>query len=554
MVTLDPLKRRAACFVPLFFALNLTACSTFLPQSDTGEETASDSNLEQVIENLVLDASNLGEVDITNDNSGQVPEPVEPTVSMSANRVVEQAINDYLQNRQTLLRLWIERSHTYFPMIEQIFEEEDIPDELKYIALGESGLNPTARSWVGAAGMWQFMPATGRGAGLEINGWVDERRDPEKSTRAAAQHLKELYETYGHSWHLALAGYNCSYRCIKRAVRRAGGSIANPPSYWEIYPFLPRETRGFIPKFIAASLLVSNPEFYGISAETFGHELSYDVVGIQGMMELELAAELAGTSDAVLRTLNPELLKNSIPDFGEPYTLKIPVGSYERFVTGFDALPEESKVSPTEYIVKSGDTLADIGRRLDTTVAALQSSNNIRGSLIHPGQKLLIPGSGVSDTIRIVSTEPHTVDYGEATFQPIKLTEDFQLVELEGSTPESPMYAVSLSEEAAENDILMVPTIHLVRRGDTLGQIASRYQVSVSELQQWNGIRGNIIQIGQELTVHSNATTPATVYEVRRGDNLASIARRFGVSVDNIKRWNGLSNDMIYPGQNLTLN
>src|SRR5690606_2025885 len=166
---------------------------------------------------------------------------------MSANKVVEQAINEYLQNRQAVLRLWIERSHTYFPMIEQIFEEERIPNELKYIALGESSLNPTAHSWVGAAGMWQFMPATGRSSGLEINDWIDERRDPEKSTRAAARHLKELYESYGRNWHLALAGYNCSYRCITRAVRRAGGTLTDPPSYWEIYPYLPRETRDFIP-------------------------------------------------------------------------------------------------------------------------------------------------------------------------------------------------------------------------------------------------------------------------------------------------------------------
>ena len=176
-------------------------------------------------------------------------QPVEPAVTMTANRVVELEINDYLQNRRNLLKIWIERGQIWFPMIETIFAEEGIPDELKYLALGESSLNPNAISYAGAAGMWQFMPATGRSEGLHVDSWIDERRDPELSTRAAAKHLKTLYESYSGNWHLALAGYNCSYRCINRAVNRTGGSIENPPSFWEIYPYLPQQTRNFIPKF-----------------------------------------------------------------------------------------------------------------------------------------------------------------------------------------------------------------------------------------------------------------------------------------------------------------
>src|SRR5688572_13051849 len=259
---------------------------------------------------------------------------------MTANRVVEKSINHFLQNRQSLLRTWISRGQIYFPMIEKIFAEEGVPDELKYLALGESSLTPTIRSTAGAVGMWQFMAATARSEGLRVDSWVDERRDPEKSTRAAAQHLKALNESYNGRWHLSLAGYNCSYRCIKRAVELAGGTLENPPSYWDIYPNLPRETREFVPGYIAASLIVSNPSLYGIEVEDLGQEFAYDIVSIQGMLSLEEAARLAGTDMATIRNLNPALLKSTLPEGDEPYDLKIPLGGYDRFVAAFNqAMP-----------------------------------------------------------------------------------------------------------------------------------------------------------------------------------------------------------------------
>lgn len=563
---LRPVSTRSITLVML---LPLSACS-FIQQQPPEPSTEPvhiqprDNDL-PVVEKLVSEAASVVDepdadfasfpVPVIGDPVAPEPTPVEPTVPMSANRVVVSTINDYIQNRQSLLRMWIERSHTYFPMIEQIFREEGVPDELKYIALGESGLNPTARSWVGAAGMWQFMPGTGRGAGLAINSFVDERRDPEKSTRAAARHLKELYEAYGQNWHLALAGYNCSYRCITRAVRLAGGTLEEPPSFWEIYPYLPRETRGFIPKFIAASLLVSNPELYGISADTFGDEMTYDVVEINGVMDLETAAQLAGTSITVLRTLNPELLREVIPDSDGPYPLKIPAGHHQRFVRAFERLPEEARTVPDEYVVRRGDTLGAIANRFDVTVTELQRTNGIQGHLIHPGLALRIPGVGSGEPVTIATTEARTVNYGDATFRPIKLSEEFQLVELEGSTEERPLVAVSLNEEMVEEESLMVPTVYRVRSGDTLGEIADRHRVSVRDLQQWNNIRGHLIRVGQELTIHTGGSAPTvTTYQVRRGDSLAAIARRFGVSVETLKQRNGLTGDLIYPGQSLQVN
>jgi len=553
--------------VILLISFILAACTSLEntgPSKDVStpdQIIAEDNNSEQVVENLVSSAGSSGDRDIENILLEPIPvereiiEPVEPAIAMTANRVVELEINDYLQNRRNLLKLWIERGHIWFPMIETIFAEEGIPDELKYLALSESALNPIARSYVGAAGMWQFMPATARGEGLRVDSWIDERMDPELSTRAAAKHLKTLYETYSGNWHLALAGYNCSYRCITRAVNRAGGSIDKPPSFWEIYPYLPQQTRNFIPKFIAAALIVSDPERYGIEVDDLGQEYSYDIVMVNGMLSLESAAELAGVDLATIKNLNPSVRKATLPDATEAFPLKIPAGSYQHFISAFTLLPEEEKVAPTEYTIRSGDTLAGIARRFETTVEDLQAANNIRNHLIFPGQELMIPGRGINASISLAIsvTSRQLIHYGEAVYRPIRLAEGFQLVEQAGSTPENLLMAVSLSDDVVDD--LVVPIIYKVRRGDTLGQIAERFDVSVRDIQSWNGIRGTTIYTNQELTLHTAASAPSPqFYKVQHGDNLAAIARRFGLTVTSLKRLNALNSDLIFPGQDLLLN
>ena len=551
----------------LLSGLVLTACSNIQPAPEPIPEASAPARVttsQQIVESLVSQAGLLGNTNIDgqaqpamNGTEGDdaidgQPEPFTPTINMTANSVVERAINDYLQNRRTLLKVWTERSHTYFPMIEKIFAEEEVPDELKYLALGESSLQPTARSSAGAVGMWQFMYGTAISAGLTINTWVDERRDPELATRAAARHFKELYASYNGNWELALAGYNCSYRCITRAARRAGKPIENNPTYWEIYPFLPRETRAFVPKFVAAALLVSNPSLYGIEVEDLGQELAYDIVDVHGMLSLDAAARLAGTDVATIRSLNPSLIRNTLPDQAQPYSLRIPLGAFDRFVTAFANLPPQAKVAPKEYVIARGDTLGKIARSFDTTVAELQAVNGIRDHLIHPGQKLVIPGQGVSTDFGIASSQRQFVTYDAFRPMPIELREEFQLVEMNGSTEDKPLMAVTLSPDVVDN--MIVPTIYKVRRGDTLGQIARKFDVAVRDIQQWNNISGTTIFPNQELTIHSGGARPITTYRVQQGDNLSNIARRFGVSVENIKRWNNLNTNLIFPGQDLSLN
>lgn len=555
----------------LLILLGIAGCSSapVAPPAPVEEPLAASpetaSSQIPVIERLVHEAAARRRQQLDAAEGEQAEAPVEPrvtTIPMTPNRIVEQTLNDFLQNRRTVLQIWASRGQIYFPMIEQVFAEEGIPEELKYLALGESGLNPNASSSAGAVGLWQFMPVTARGEGLRVDSWVDERRDPEKATRAAARHIKTLHENYNNRWHLALAGYNCSYRCITRAVTRAGGSMEEPPSYWDVYPNLPRETRGFVPKFIATALILSNPEMYGIEVPDLGQRLEYDVVHVKGMLRLEDAARLAGTDLATIRNLNPALLKATLPNDPEPYALKIPLGSYDRFVANFANEAPAASAGAGEYVVQSGDTLGKIAREQGTSVEEIQALNALNGTLINVNQKLQIPGKGAVANIQLASTERKSVEYPAPSFKPIKLGDEFQLVHQRGSTPEKPLLAVSLNMNVAEPDegaLSLAPTIYKVKPGDTLGTIARQFGVSVASLQTSNGIVGSAIFPNQELTIHSatNIVDPpkpgANRYQVQQGDNLYDIARRHGMSVDSLKQMNNLRNNMIHPGQNLTV-
>ena len=563
----------------LLLPLGLSACTT-VEQAPAPVEVAPPAVVEQapkrfepVIENLVYQATERRYTPIE-PAKPDLDAPVElehvaTVVPMTANRVVERAINDFLQNRRSVLQSWLGRSQIYFPMIEQIFEEEGVPDELKYLAVGESGLNPSAGSPAGAMGMWQFMAATARGEGLRVDNWVDERRDPEKATRAAAQHLKALHENYNGRWHLALAGYNCSYRCIGRAVEKAGGTLENPPSYWDVYPFLPKETREFVPRFIATALIMSQPEFYALPADDLGQELAYDVVRISGMLSLADAARFAGTDLPSIKNLNPALLRGTLPADAEPFALKIPLGSYDRFVAALNEAQPKGTTQEGQYVVKSGDTLGKIARNHKVSVAEIQALNSLKGTLINVGQKLQIPGQSGGSLIAVVNTEREFVAYGKPDSRPIKLGEGFQLVQQTGSSPGKPLLAVRLTEIDEDEGVLsLVPTIYKVRSGDTLGTISRRFGVSVASIQETNRLNGSTIFPNQELTIHSPTTAkldpadPAPIataqqtsrsYEVRSGDSLLTIARKFGVTVEALRQVNSLRGDMIRAGQSLLI-
>ena len=483
-------------------------------------------------------------------------------VPLIQNQHVNRHLMYYTLRRPEVMERWLERSAYYFPMMREIFKDEGVPEELIHLSMIESGLVPTARSWASAVGMWQFIRATGRFYGLEVNWWIDERKDPIKATRAAAQHLRDLYEVWD-DWHLALANYNLSPRGLRRGIRAAGGV----EDYWAAYPYLPRETRGYVPGYIAATMIAMNPEEFGFEKPYTNQEYLYDfeVVEVDGLMPLEELAKAASIPLDDLKALNPELLRWATPP-GDAYPLKIPAGIEEEFLAAYQEIPKENRAQEvTMHTVSRGESLGYIANRYGTSVGALYASNENLNSTIYPGQRIMVPVAGGS---------PNPISADRPS---------------NSSSVASGSSSSSRSRAQAPPNTSSVT--YTVKSGDTIGHIAEWHDVRAWQIRSWNGI-GNTIRVGQRLTIHvqSNrgsyynqidgmtfaqkqelerrqragedifalrAGSPGDGevinYTVRRNDTLTAIAQRHGVSISAIQKENNMSGTRIYAGQTLKI-
>ncbi len=491
-------------------------------------------------------------------------------VPLVQNNQVNRHLMYYTIRRPEVMETWLERSEIYFPMMREIFKEEGTPEELIHLSMIESGLRPTARSWASAVGLWQFIQATGSMYGLDVTWWVDERRDPEKATRAAAQHLRDLYQVWG-DWHLAMANYNISPRGLNRAIRAAGGV----EDYWVAYPFLPRETRGYVPGFIAATMVATNPESFGFEKEYGVEPYSYDEVNVAGLMPLEALAEAAGITTDELKALNPELLRWATPPV-ESYALKIPSGTRGEFMIAYNKIPKERQIQDVAiHEVRSGENLGWIARKYGTSVRALFETNEGLRSTIYPGQKIMVPIAEARYNQTVAMTSSSTSQRSSSTQQ---------------------------RAAAPANSTAMT---YVVKANDTIGHIAEWYDVRASQIRGWNGI-GNTIRRGQKLQIYvpnarkefyrtvdkldfgakqaiekrqragenifegiaiasaqtgsagsqslMNQNAGSTLsYTVRNRDTLIEIADSYGVTVQSIQQENGLRGTVIYPGQVLRI-
>ncbi|MFT5142237.1 MAG: membrane-bound lytic murein transglycosylase D [Rhodothermales bacterium] len=490
-------------------------------------------------------------------------------VPMTLNKAVTTTMRVLLEKRPETLQAWAERAYTWFPMIEEIFAEEGVPDELKYLAMIESGLRPSVRSRASAVGMWQFISATGRAYDLVIDSWVDERMDPEKATRASARHLKDLYARWG-DWHVAMSGYNCSPRCLSRAKRSARDKGIENPTFWDMYPYLPRETRNYIPQYIATSIMLSNPGAYGIVAETPGAPFEYELLPIRGSLALRDVARMAGTSTEVIVELNPALRRGYLPPSAKPYPLRLPKGTSDQFLTAYAELPVEALRPPGEYTVKGGDTLSQIAASHGVSVSRLRSDNGVRGSTIHPGQRLIVPVSNYTLPIAeaVGEAEAVAISYAGMNLRPIhslgaiELERTENIPEMQRSTPTASPQRVAAAQPQGRR------VTYTVKPNDTLSQIAEAHGVGLSRLRSWNGIGRDNIRAGSTLVVYvseswsglaqngsatSAQSTPKreSQYTVKSGDTLSAIASSHGVSTRQIQGWNRLSGTRIRPGQTL---
>ncbi len=372
-------------------------------------------------------------------------------IPLELNEQVE-AWLDYFQNViPERFAVYLARKGKYEEMIRQKLRLAGLPEDLLYLALIESGMNPNAYSRAHAVGMWQFIRTTGQMYGLRADHWEDDRRDPIKATDAAIAHLRDLFDEFG-SWYLAAAAYNAGAGRIRRGLASTGTD-----NFWDLAsgPTLRAETRNYVPKLVAAAIIGRDPErfgFYDIESEP---PLEFDEVEVPDATSLDVVAEAAGTDEEIIKALNPHFVRGVTPP-GRRVTVRVPAGHAERFTVAYAEIPPERRVSWLTHTVTRGETLSRIASRYGTSVASLRAANNnVNPRRLQIGQTLIVPRRGGQGSgLRVAA----------------------------GSRPSGPVTVV-------------------VRRGDTLWSIARRHGVTTSELVAWNQLGSTVIRPGDRLEV-----------------------------------------------------
>lgn len=374
------------------------------------------------------------------------------------------------------------RSGLYRPMIVAQLQEAGLPEQLSWLPLVESGFKDRALSSARALGLWQFIASTGYRYGLDRSNWVDERMDPEKSTRAALAYLTALHELFG-DWLTALAAYNCGEHNVLRQIKNSKVSYLD--QFWDLYSRLPHETRRYVPRFLATLAILENPAQYGFELPEPYAPVPYETAELARATQLEQLDRALALEAGTLARLNPELRRNATPK--EPYRLKIPLGAGPALLASLESLPkwdppqvESAQVEGSTYRVRSGDTLSGIAARHRTSVSAIKSANNLRSDRLALGQRLRIPGRGGRAPVAAASTVV-------ARAAPV------------GSPTETGGPAPPSGGEVR----------HQVRSGDSLWLLASRYGTTVERIRADNGLRGNALLPGQVLVIRSPASGSA---------------------------------------------
>jgi membrane-bound lytic murein transglycosylase D len=512
----------------IFIAAPLSVAFGYTPDTTSNKNSTAEKPLNDSIVALVPDTSYALTLPLVvrQDSVPMIPHELvmdrlsclQGTIPLHYNSYVQGFVNYFTIRNRRYTRRILERENVYFPLFEKYLAKYNLPQELKYLAVVESALNPRAVSWAKAVGLWQFMSPTAGDYKLQITPFIDERMDPEKSTEAACKFLKQLYRMFG-DWELVMAAYNCGPGNVRKAIARSGGK----KSFWEIFPYLPKETRSYVPSFTAIVYTMNHAPDHEIVPDTLLYPIATDTVLINQSLDLNrLALQLSlGAQD--LHQLNPAIRKGVLPETIKNYPLKVPARAREVLAMNRTAILDSSRVpvimktilpetmvaasttvkkapqplpadsaqgtpaadslQATEYVVQKGDFLERIARRNQVTIAQLREWNNLSGSTVRPGQKLVVYTASAKQP----EEAPETV--AAATPAPeVKVNKAF-------STKAS---RKSKSAKVVEE----VKLIHAVQQGDTLYNISKRYNnIPVERIKKLNKLKNDEIKPGQKLVL-----------------------------------------------------
>jgi membrane-bound lytic murein transglycosylase D len=468
----------------------------------------SDDRLQKEFDRITEGVDQLNLTDIAGDTEEQKSEPApidetngispsaDPSIRAKAQAEIKSTHSDlplmmtdqvagyisYFSNRGrgTFERAYA-RSGRYHEMMVRILKQEGVPQDLIYLAQAESGFQPTAVSRAGARGIWQFMASRAKGYGLQRNMWVDDRQDPEKSTRAAARHLKDLYGEFG-DWYLAMAAYNSGPGTVQAAVRRTGYA-----DFWELYRrnVLPKETRNYVPIILAVTIMTKNLSHYGFDDVSMDEPAPFDAVTINYPVDLRLVADCVDATPGQLQQLNPNLLRTSTPSAG-PFELHLPAGSKERYETAIADIPIGMRLWWRYPTVHAGVTLASLARSYRTTVKSIAEANHLDEAILRTDAKLIVP----------VSPGRH-------------------------SAADDGSYARRI-------------TRYKVRKGDTVQSVADNFGIPPQMIRRWNGLRGNVLRGRTVLALHL-PVTPGTEVAANSSGKGVSNGRKAGAQAASAK-------------------
>lgn len=437
----------------------------------------------------------------------------------------------FAKNQDYLDRVADRADPVLFLIVEEI-ERRNMPMEIVLLPIVESAYQPFAYSHGRAAGIWQFIPGTGRKYGLKQNWWYDGRRDIPAATNAALDYLQALHRTFNGDWLHALAAYNSGEGRVRSAIRK-NKRKGKPTDFWHLK--LPRETRGYVPKLLAISSLIATPEKYGIHLKPIANAAKVASVETGSQIDLAMAAKLADMTLEEIYQLNPAFNRWATDPDG-PHHLLLPIEKAQVFQEKLAAIPEDERVQWKRHRIRNGESLGLIAKRYGTTVSLLKKTNHLRGSHIRAGRHLIIPASTRSLASYTLSSEQRQKSIQHKTGGPGKRV------------------------------------IHTVRKGDNLWDISRKYKVSVRRLAKWNGIAPkDMLTLGQKLVVwvkNAASVTASAIrgfnitgpdrttklkYVVRRGDSLSRISSKFRVTIRQLRKWNRLKSKYLQPGQRITV-